>query len=154
MEHKEKEIVTAFQIGESLLKTKNKQPLSIEQSQILLKLMFLEKSNTELPIQEGEIFALDIMRKRLECFHIPYNSIALTFLSSMADRPGIAVMYAAAYLALSKLKDHPATLADLCSLDAFGMGFPTEEELDRIWNEQKATGQRSDNWLDHNEAWA
>lgn len=148
-----KEIVTALQVGESLLKTKNKQPMSIEQSKLLLKLMLIEKSNQELSIPEGVMFSLDVMRKRLEFFHIPYNSIALTFLSTMADRPGTAVMYAAAYLALSKLKDHPATIKDLCSLDAFGMGFPTEEELNHIWDGQKAIGERPDNWLDHNEAW-
>lgn len=97
-------------------------------------------------------FGFKVIKGRLDHFEIPAETRTMLFATALCDRPGFCVMYCAAIKTIFDAKTSKVTLSDFCEF--FPFGFPIESEMKRIWDLQKNhTGQGSDNWLDHDEAW-
>lgn len=149
-------------IGEEMLTAKG-EPLSPSNSALLLETIMLdtgldtpEKRAKFLQEAKDGVTAFDILQKRLDWAQVKASPTAVFFCAALCDRPGTLVLYAAALKALSirlnKGADEELTLRDVVT-SGFPMGVPTEEEMHRIWEGQKARGERPDNWLDHQAAW-
>lgn len=90
------------------------------------------------------LFEYQMLKKRCEYLGIASKPSAILFVATIADRPGVLVMYASALAALGR----SMTMDGLAS--TFPMGFPDDEHIRTMWDEQKGylSGFPSDNTLD------
>lgn len=156
----------AKDIGEEML-TAKVEPLSKANAALLIQTVMLDTGLNQAPnvsekldkfnqeAKEG-VQAYAILGGRLEWAQLKASPTAIFFLSALCDRPGTCVLYAAALKALAirlkKGKGDELTLSDVVT-NGFPMGVPTNDELMRIWDGQKAYSEKPDNWLDHQAAW-
>ncbi len=123
----------------------------------LLRLMLVKKGNLEIPEKEKP-FLIKVIESRVRaCFTYKMEDIRLVlFLAMLTETPGSAVMYLT-YLQYwcKKNNCHEIDLDKFCQI--FPIGFPSKEDLHKIWDGQKierAKGSSisSDNLLDHQSA--
>ncbi len=81
--------------------------------------------------------------------HVADDS-AIMYFGNIADRPGIAILYAAALVAAYyRQNERQVTLEDICT-EHFAIGFPTNDSLLEVWDKQKDGGS---NLLDRATTW-
>ena len=91
----------------------------------------------------------DIIEKRLQLGNTDVESGVILMASISSDRPGMAVMYAAAIRCIFEKNGRRVTVLDY--LNAFVDSFPTTEALHDVWNGQKRNERKqgeTDNVLD------
>jgi hypothetical protein len=152
----------AKDIGEEML-TAKVEPLSKSNAVLLLETIMLdtgldtpEKRDKFCKEAKTEVTAFAILQGRLEWAQLKVSPTATFFCAALCDRPGTCVLYAAALKALSiRLKkgaNEELSLNEVV-VSGFPRGVPTQDELHRIWDGQKAYDERPDNWLDHPASW-
>lgn len=140
----------AVEIGNEMLGA-NVRPLTENETKSLLSLIMFDQVKEPLPPEIKEMFMYQVCHQRLEAFGVPVHEIVPAYITILSDRPGIAVLYAAAIKAIYEQNKREVNLNDM--INAFPWGVPTEEELHKIWDGQKCHDRQPDNWLDHGEAW-
>lgn len=150
---------TAIEIGNEIIAVRPQRALTKEEAKTLVGLVLLDKTvgpNLGTVLDEEFPFVYQVLAKRLQAHNVPFERSAAFFLASLADTPGVAVLYAAVIAAIAAKNDgRPVKLTDLTALDAFGLGLPEDEALHKIWDGQKINdGQGPDNMLDRKDAWA
>lgn len=141
---------TAIEIGQEILAITDVAPMTENQTKIFVAAMMAERNKTTLP--QIDYLGYQILKKRLAYYQIPVTDPAILFVSSLADRPGIVVMYAAV-LAAIYAKEQKEVNIDMVAT-AFPVGFPKEERLHEVWEGQKIhDGAGPDNMLDRHHGW-
>lgn len=126
-------------------------PMPDEVAKILITLSLA--SIPEDDKEANEQFLCKIIEKRFKALGYSMDIKARIFLAYMANSPGMAVMYCH-YLAYYCKKNNVSSLTfiDLC-MDVFPFGFPSEEDLHKLWDEQKVDRNQdqpgTDNLLDY-----
>lgn len=126
----------AFEIwAKEFLKVRNN-PMDLELSVVFLVCNF-EDGSPDFPPQEiKELFVYQVLAGRVGALGITLSNGALTFIASLIDSPGSAVMYASALRYWAGVnKTFAITMHDLAHI--FPMGFPNENELSTLWDAQK-----------------
>lgn len=149
------------------------EPMSEEESKSFMYLMM-----TEMGIQKGKIKpdfldkmdadlkdckGYQILKTRLESFKKNFSPtldvgiLPQIFCALKSDRPAVVVMWAYTLNEIFVKTGKPVTMAALT--DAFRMGFPTEDELHRVWKAQKVERPAGvpfapDNGVDYFENWS
>lgn len=138
--------------------------MSEEDTELLIMLLMKEKINpTNTPIAEKDKpFLYQVIEKRIDaCFTFEITDARLIlFLCAIAKSPGTAIMYLA-YLQYWCKKNDVKEIDLEKFAEIFPNGFPCEEDLQKIWDEQKVSrrtpeGVRipgSDNLLDYQTAY-
>lgn len=151
-------MITVNEIAAEMFKAKT-QPMDDRQSRLFFMLLIIEHNKMELPPEIAETFQFQVMKKRLESHYvIPVaNAYAMAVLALMAENVGSVVMYAGALAAMYAERKEVITIKTIAE-HYFPMGFPTEEELDRIWDMQKIPLQptstvSTDNAIDLPDSW-
>ena len=133
-------------------KTK-KEPMDDFVSEMLVKLILSKNMSYSIP--EGEKpFLYKLMEKRISVIHdFELDERTLVFLCCICKSAGVCVMYVW-YLQYESKKRNmkQISLEDFCEI--FPMGFPSEDDLHRLWDSQKVLtkGMGSDNLLDYPQA--
>lgn len=146
---------TALEVGEEMLACEG-QPMSREIAEEMACLLFFEKDSEPLDAEKLKDEAIyKIAKARTELAGVPINDYALLMINTIsAGRPGTAIMYVAALKAISKRNGgDQVTVSMICNKNGFAMGFPSEDDLRRIWGGQKDKGSPLGNSLDNPEAW-
>lgn len=126
-------------------------PMEDKTAEILISL-------TIAPIQEDDEeinkhFLCQVIEKRFKALGYTMNIKCKLFLAYLTNSPGMAVMYChyLAYWCKQNNIQH-LTLDELC-MNIFPMGFPSENDLSVLWDEQKvkrdADQPGTDNLLDY-----
>lgn len=153
--------------------SKDVRELTGEEARVFLSLIAFEQTNSneaEVPASDLEAimekhfaglaktFFGQVMIKRLTAGpqEARYSPFALTFLLTLTDRVGIAVFWA--YTAFDYFRKNGSALTMARLADCYPVGFPTEQAIHDLWDEQKVgRGERqagfSDNKIDSAEAW-
>lgn len=127
-------------------------PMSEELNKLMI-VLFLIKDENNYPSEIKKEFLYQVISKRLEsCFTFLISDWRLIlFLMFLSETPGTAVMY------LTFLqywcKQHKVKEIDLniFSEKIFPMGFPSGDDLHKLWSECKVNAQ-PDNLLDYQSA--
>lgn len=151
---------TAVEVGNDMIGAKLR-PLTRDECKNFV-LMATMREDPELPPDVPLPFGMQILQKRLAHHGVRAENRVMMLVTFLCDRPGTIVLYAAAIKAIAAKKTEPGPVTFNEFVEAFAIGFPTDEELNRIWDSQKVQHgdpgsdgvQRSDNWLDRDEAWA
>jgi hypothetical protein len=130
-------------------------PMDEENSEFLIKLLLADRE-FELP-EEEKPFLVKLIEKRLK-YGMTYkikDSRLILFLAILARNAGSAVMYMT-YLQYWCKKKHviEIDLNRFCE-EIFPMGFPSEDDLHKIWDGQKVMRESSgasDNLVDYQSA--
>ena len=144
------QLTTAIQVGAAIMKL-TPHPMNDLTSKVMLQLIlageeFTFPSEPELP------FIVAVAKKRCEHHAIPASDGALLMIAQLCDRPGTVVMYCAVLKALATKLNRAVQVPDLC--DAFPMGFPNNDDLITVWDQQKVhDGAGPNNALDRASAW-
>lgn len=138
------------QIGEAMFSAKHR-IMTEDESKVMIILIGDELQGSEVPSVFTESFHFQVIKKRLEVFKSGIaNDYVIAMFSVVCDRVGVAVLYAAA-LAAIYLKTGKQVTMQTTFEDFFGDGFPTQEELERIWIMQRVNG--GGNSVDRKAAW-
>lgn len=133
-------------------KTK-KEPMDDFVSEMLVKLILSKNMSYSIP--EGEKpFLYKLMEKRISVIHdFELDERTLVFLCCICKSAGVCVMYVW-YLQYESKKRNmkQISLENFCEI--FPMGFPSEDDLHRLWDSQKVSRKEmgSDNLLDYTQA--
>jgi hypothetical protein len=131
----------------------NKYPMDNETSEIFVKLILSKNSSFEIP--EGEKpFIYKLLEKRISVVHdYKVDDRVLLFLSWICKSAGVGVMYCW-YLQYESKNRCVNEITFEIFVDLFASGFPSEDALQKIWDEQKVNtkGNLSDNLLDYPKA--
>lgn len=127
-----------------------KYPMDDFTTEMLVKLTL--SKNTSYAIPEGEKpFLYKLMEKRIEVLHdFELDERTLLFLCCICKSAGVSVMYIWYLQYKSKKRNiKEISLESFCEI--FPVGFPSEDDLHRIWDNQKVLvkGMGSDNLLDY-----
>lgn len=130
------------------------QPLSENQSEILQHLMLFKRSPQTKPI-ENKPPLFQMIEKRIQNLHTYLIDIpAMFYLTTIVKKPGDVIMYCWYFQYLSKKRNiKEFTIDEIVNI--FPMGFPSENELKKVWDIQKVerpSMEYSDNLLDYKEA--
>jgi hypothetical protein len=131
----------------------NKYPMDNETSEIFVKLILSKDSQYEIPDNEKP-FLYRIMENRISVVHdYKVDDRVLLFLSFICPSAGVGVMYCW-YLQYEAFKRGIDIITFEIFADIFGSGFPSEDALHKLWDEQKVKRQEmgSDNLLDYAKA--
>ena len=91
-------------------------------------------------------FLWQVLQKRADYYHLQYTVPVLAFVRYLCPNPGTAVMWVHA---LKRLQLKSENMIDITALAfAFPVGFPKEEDLHKLWDEQKGIGGAVGNYLD------
>jgi hypothetical protein len=133
-------------------KTK-KYPMDDFTTEMLVKLSL--SKNMSYAIPEGEKpFLYKLMEKRISVIHdFELDERTLVFLCCICKSAGVCVMYAW-YLQYESQKRNMKEISLEYFCEIFPMGFPSDDDLHRLWVEQKVNskGLGSDNLLDYPQA--
>lgn len=133
-------------------KTK-KNPMDKDTSEILMKLIMSKNSSYQIP-EKDKPFLYKLLEKRIEVLHsFEVDDRVLLFLCCICRSAGVGVMYCWYLQYQSKRKNtKEISLETFCEI--FPMGFPSEDDLSRLWDAQKVKtkGMSSDNLLDYPQA--
>lgn len=121
-------------------------PLKHDQSEILLRLLMLEKSLSEeefsaldSELSEEAGFLYQALVARVKFHDISYRPTALVIIMELCDGNIGKSMSMLHSLAIRTVADKPITVEDFCNV--FPMGVPNESNWDSFWDNQKsATG--------------
>lgn len=134
----------------SAIKKSKKEPINDEDSEILISLLM---SNAPLNIPEKEKpFLYKVIEKRIEfSFDFTMENKLILFLCQISKSPGNALLYLWYLQYWSNKNFKNITLHDFCE-KIFPMGFPSEDEMNKIWLAQKVANEStgSDNLIDYN----
>lgn len=149
---------TAVQVGNEMFAAKL-DPMTKEQAKTFISLLSMKEDIGDFGDMEEQglkiPFAARVAEQRLQAAGIPVERRVLIMIAALAETPGVAVLYAAAAKAIYDRTKSLVTLRDFADTEAFGMGFPSDEALHKIWDGQKGQGdEKVDNWLDRKEAWS
>jgi hypothetical protein len=127
-----------------------KHPMDEFTTEMLVKLHL--SKNTSYAIPEGEKpFLYKLMEKRIEVLHdFELDERTLLFLCCICKSAGVSVMYIWYLQYKSKKRNiKEISLESFCEI--FPVGFPSEDDLHRMWDNQKVLvkGMGSDNLLDY-----
>jgi hypothetical protein len=127
-----------------------KYPMDDFTTEMLVKLTL--SKNTSYAIPEGEKpFLYKLMEKRIEVLHdFELDERTLLFLCCICKSAGVSVMYIWYLQYKSKKRNiKEISLESFCEI--FPVGFPSEDDLHRMWDNQKVfvKGMGSDNLLDY-----
>jgi hypothetical protein len=131
----------------------SKYPMDNETSEIFVKLILSKNSSYEVP-EEEKPFIYKLLQKRILIVHdYQVDDRILLFLSFICSSAGIGVMYCW-YLQYESKKHNTEKISFELFAEIFGSGFPTENALQKLWEEQKVNkvGLFSDNLLDYPKA--
>lgn len=147
---------TAINIGNDMITTKKVRVMTEEESMVMISLIQMQQDLPPLDGEDKPPLAYQIADERLAFHNVPVERRVLLMIASLCDRPGTVVLYCAAVKAIAMKvlagEGKPVTFSHF--IEAFPMGFPTEEELHRIWEAQKVhDDQPGDNWIDRPAAW-
>ena len=133
-------------------------PLTEDESKFFINAMMASANHKgEMPAEMLEslqkTFVFAVMEKRLEMCDAKVDPFLLAFVSSLCDSPGKAVLWAwtLAFIYVQIGSGAPVEFAFWTTY--FPTGVPTEEELRRIWDEQKAPGKPLGNTVDDPDFW-
>lgn len=150
---------TAIEVGKEVISAEVRN-MDRNEAKVLASLILMRRDfDQDKLLDEAKPMAYEIAKKRLDAFGVPVEARVCLMIAALSDRPGTAVLYCAAVKAIAAGKGNgePVSIEEFAM--SFPMGFPTEGELQRIWNGQKtmrdpALGAlQSDNSLDRKEAW-
>lgn len=116
-------------------------PMSENDTEILCMLLMSNNRNPVIP-QEQKPFLYQLIEKRLEVvlkFKINDSRLIL-FLMQVTETPGKAVMMLWYLQWWCHTKNMTELDLDTFCRDIFPMGFPSDEDLSKVWNEQKIIG--------------
>jgi hypothetical protein len=133
-------------------KTK-RHPMDKETSEIFLSLVLSQIGTFDIPENEKP-FLYALMEKRISVLHdYKLDDRVLIFLSWICKSAGIGVMYCW-YLQYESKKRNMKDISFDNFVEIFPMGFPSEDDLHRLWDSQKvlSKGMGSDNLLDYPQA--
>jgi hypothetical protein len=131
----------------------NKYPMNNETSEIFVKLILSKDSQYEIPDNEKP-FLYKMLENRISVVHdYQVDDRVLLFLSFTCPSAGVGVMYCW-YLQYEARKRGVDKITFEIFADIFGSGFPSEDSLHKLWDEQKVKRQEmgSDNLLDYAKA--
>lgn len=132
-------------------------PLTQEESNTFITMSL--SAHKDLPLDEegtlsNELLA-KILMKRIKAYKLPFKISAMFFLASISTaftNPGKVMVLL--WLAHQYHKKNQVPLLGLNEwVDIFPFGVPTEEELERMWESQKAPGAPLGNLLDDIKTW-
>jgi hypothetical protein len=122
-------------------------PMSREQTEVFLSLIMMEQKRAPMP-EEALGFQYKVAAKRAAALGLDINPYALMMICILSNSVGNVVMYVTALTRYYHRVKQPIDTRLLA--EAFPVGFPTSDELHRLWDEQKGgyLDQRFDNLLD------
>lgn len=132
-------------------------PMSDANAEMLMKLLLAKghiKKLTDIP-DEGKPFIYQMLEKRIQhCFTFKVEDPRLIlFLAMITETPGTAVMYLAFIQYWCKQTGVQMLDLETFCERIFPMGFPSEDDLHKLWDEQKVKREKgnggSDNLLDY-----
>ncbi len=136
---------TAFDIGKEIVEAPQR-PMTTEEGLVVLSAM-ARKDNEDLK----DMFNMKVFSSRAKHHKIDINDQASVALAFLSDRVGTVVMYVAVAKYLNVSLGRRVNVFDV--MDVFQGSLPTEEALNRIWEDQKINDGGGDNTLDRPEAW-
>jgi hypothetical protein len=142
--------VTALDVGKALFAAE-KRVLTPNEGSILVKLTIADIIGAPVEYSEMENipFPVKVFWERAKSHGIPVTFGSALLMGAVSPNVGSVVMYVAAAKAIYEDTKKIVNFLDLVGENYFGDGFPTDAELERIWDMQKVfDGQRPDNWLD------
>ena len=131
----------------------SKYPMDNETSEIFVKLILSKNSSYEIA-EEEKPFIYKLLQKRILAVHdYQVDDRILIFLSWICKSSGVGVMYCW-YLQYESKKHNTKKISFELFAEIFGSGFPSENALQKLWEEQKVNkvGLFSDNLLDYPKA--
>lgn len=136
-------------IGEAMIAAKVEQ-MTDDTSKMFLTCLMMQKAREELPGEFTQGFSYQVLSKRLAYHGVPATPYAMAFFCAQAINVGTLILYATVLKVLSERNGgQEVTIDDIAK--AFPWGFPTEEEVHRIWEAQKVG---RNNMVDQEAAWA
>lgn len=136
-------------------------PMTEDETGMLVQCMMMENQNftkgqdKEIDTGLESSMGYKIFDKRLEVAGIEVTLPLAMFLVSLCDSPGNVVMwaYTVNVIRVARNIEGPVTVSDFA--EAFPMGIPTDEGLQKAWEEQKVNdGSMTGNLVDNFENWA
>jgi hypothetical protein len=144
-----KAMMNIHEIGAAMFAAKTAR-MSDDMTKAFIIMTWVEQGLGEFPVEVAESFSFKLIKQRLKVFY-KEDSIAtdsvIGVCALLSDRPGMAVLYAATIAAMYEKHGH-VVMRDL--VEFFPDGFPTEEEIHKIWTAQKIGGGNS---VDNKAAW-
>lgn len=138
---------------ESLL-TAKKCKLSKESMAIFLKCYSYSAANDDVPNEFLTDFIVRVLMRRLEAYSISVDKWLIVLISTLCENPAYAVIWAYTLKQMQKqFNTNHIDFGTFTRIDAFGDGFPIEEEYKRIWDAQKGDGSFGGNKLDNPIYW-
>lgn len=131
----------------------NKYPMDNDTSEIFVKLVLSKNSAYEIPESEKP-FIYKLLEKRISIIHdYEIDDRVLLFLSWICKSAGVGVMYCW-YLQYESNKRDVNKITFEIFAEVFAWGFPSEDSLQKLWDEQKVNRKdmSSDNLLDYGKA--
>ena len=132
-----------------------KKPMNDEQGKLMFTLLLNQDQidgNEEFTKEIDNAHSLSaVLKKRIEAGPFTYSltNSAFVFIESILDNFGTSTMICAYLQYIShKTGKNVLGLNEICK-DAFPLGFPGEEDLQKLWDKQKIQGV-PDNALDYN----
>lgn len=123
-------------------------PMTIEETKIMVSLMF-SKSTSPIVPEKKLPFMVQLIKKRIEhCFTFKMDFDSILFLSFLSETPGIAVIYLWYLQYWCKTNEIREITFDVFVTKIFPWGFFKKESLHSIWEEQKVDDS-PDNMFDH-----
>lgn len=131
-------------------------PMNKDQTNIMLQLIFSDMDKeVEFSAENAELFGFSakVMHERLKMSGTKVTFPCATMAVSLCQSVGDVVLWAYTLNRMFAKKKSIITISDLCQY--FPMGFPTKEEMDKIWNAQKGYNNnvKVDNIIDQMEVW-
>lgn len=129
-----------------------------DEARVFVAMSLAERQAPEMPKDLGKLLdknlGYQVFSKRLDYFKIPVGWQLRVFIAGLCRNPAHAVMWAYTLALLHKQKNGPLAIGDF--VEKFPAGVPTEDALNKAWDEQKRLVRPSggsDNWLDYPEQW-
>lgn len=116
--------------------------MSIELSRAYLGLLISEQSGTPMPEALTDSFMYRMIHARASFLGMDISPPAMALVGALSKSLGDAVMYLSALATLNE----PITANSMANV--FPMGFLTEDELGRMWDNQKSPNCPAGNMLD------
>lgn len=104
------------------------------QSQMYIMCVMGEGNGTPIPEEVSTVFLYQVVKKRAEYLQMKISDWACLFMADLAKSPGTIIMY------LYYLKGRGLDLTFDGITEAFPYGFPSENDLEKLWGMQKIQG--------------
>lgn len=114
----------------------NQQPMSYALSEAFIKIMLMETKNAAVPDQIKSSFMYQVLELRFKTIGVEPTPHVIAFLSFLVKSPGEAVMFMYAL----RVRNGKGLLNMNLIAYIFMTGFPSEEHLSHMWDEQKVGG--------------